>query len=100
MTATKSKLSSRVVSVRTRVYYNYAETHEDTTGGVLRTQRQGDECPFRQHSTVRYMLTTVRNSMTSYIEGPAKPPGGKNDAVCYAEAGDDRLDSWTKYNGT
>ena len=32
--------------------------------------------------------------------GDAKPPGGNNDAVCYAEADDDGLINWTKYNGT
>eukprot|EP01052_Picozoa_sp_SAG31_P048192 SAG31_NODE_9976_length_1202_cov_1.066183_1_plen_298_part_00 len=31
--------------------------------------------------------------------GGAKPPGGHNDAVCYASSVDDNLTHWTKYDG-
>jgi sucrose-6-phosphate hydrolase SacC (GH32 family) len=31
--------------------------------------------------------------------GDAKPPGGHNDAVCYASSSDDNLTTWTKYDG-
>ena len=31
--------------------------------------------------------------------GDAKPPGGRNDAVCFAQSTDDNLTTWTKYDG-
>ena len=31
--------------------------------------------------------------------GDAKPPGGQNDAVCFAQSTDDNLTTWTKYDG-